>query len=157
MPRAVLWCLGALAVLLYTWVAIFGFVTLGPELGCFPGPEVRFWGYGIAAFDDCFAPTPPAITAEYIAVLRGLDRLLAVALTLFLAMWSVHLTAWVGVVAALGYGLSDWFENGALVAALNGDPNAIGTASALTMAKFATLTVACFTCFRASRQQRRMT
>lgn len=153
----VLWAVGGIAALLYLWVGYFGVFTLGPTLGCTWAPEFRFWGYGVAHFTDCFEGVPQPMIAEYRAVLGGSDRLLAAALTAFLMLFSRRLNVVVGMVAAMAYGLSDWFENAFLVAALDGDLTAIQTASLLTMSKFACLTCAIGACLWAARRNRSMT
>lgn len=152
--RVILWIMGGAAVLLYARVGYFSFVTLGPSLGCGIGPELRFWGYGPEVFACCVDAVPPEIKAEYRAVLLGFDRLLSVAVAGFLMLWSLRLRLWIGVVAALAYGVSDWFENAYLVASLDGDVAAVGVASVLTASKFACLTMAIGGLFWAARQRR---
>lgn len=140
--RMILWVMGGAAALLYAWVGYFTFATLGPHLDCNFGPEIRFWGYEADVFADCFKSTPDEIIAQYRAVLLGLDRGLAVALAAFLALWSIRSRVWIGVVAALAYGLSDWVENAYLVKSLAGPASGSGIASMLTMSKFAFLAFA---------------
>lgn len=140
--RMILWVMGGAAALLYAWVGYFTFATLRPHLDCSIGPEIRFWGYRADVFFDCFNATPDGMITKYKAVLLGVDRALAVALAAFLALWSIRSRVWIGAVAALAYGLSDWLENAYLVKSLAGDASAIGVASMLTMSKFACLTLA---------------
>ena len=137
--RLIQWIIGGVALLLYARVGYFAFASLGPQLGCALGPEIRFWGYGADVFAHCFDPVPENMMMDYEAVLLGWDRLLALALAAFLALWSIRAGIWIGVGAAVGYGLSDWFENDYLVSALAGDTAAIGMASLLTTSKFACL------------------
>ncbi len=152
-----LWILGVLAAVLYLRVGYFAFMTLGAHLECHFAPEIRFWGYGAEAFTQCFEKVPDAVIAQYKSVLFGLDRMLAVALAAFLALWAIRLRVWVALGAAVGYGVSDWFENAFLVSALGGDADAIGLASALTVSKFACLAFAVGLLIRAARQNRSVT
>jgi hypothetical protein len=154
--RLPLWSVGVVAALLYLSVGYFALFTLGPALGCTWAPEFRFWGYGPESFTRCFAPVPAQIIADYRDVLLGQDRLLAVALTGFLALWSLRHRTWIGFGAAMAYGLSDWFENGFMVAALGGEVSATTTASLLTMSKFAWLILSFGACLWAVRRARRV-
>ncbi|WP_223424409.1 hypothetical protein [Tateyamaria pelophila] len=139
--RVILWVLGVVAALLYLRVAYFSFSTLAADLDCCIGPEMRFWGYGAETFARCFAKVPETVVLKYQAILLGADRLLAVALSAFLVLWSIRSRVWIAVGAALAYGVSDWFENAFLVSALAGDTASIGLASLLTMSKFACLSL----------------
>lgn len=152
--RVILWIVGVLAALLYVRVGYFALMTLGPPLGCRFGPEVRFWGYRSEAFTHCFNKVPDAVISQYQAVLLGWDRFLAVSLAAFLGLLSIRLRVWVALGAAVVYALSDWLENAFLVSALNGDANAIGWASVLTISKFACLSFAIGMLIRAARQNR---
>lgn len=152
--RALLWIAGAVAILLFLPVGRFAFGTLGPELGCFPAPEARFWGYGADVFDRCFEPVSAQVLAEYRSILLSADRLFAILLTSFLVLASIRWRVRLALLAALGYGLSDWFENGFLVRALSGDAEAITPAALLTVAKFACLSLAAVLLIRAVLQDR---
>ena len=153
--RLALWLTGVLAAGLYAKVGWFAMFTLKPELGCCLAPEMRPWGYGAAVFDDCFRVVSGAVRDGYRDVLTGVDRVLAVALGVYLALLASRYRAWSGVLAASVYVLADWRENSALVKLLDGAGN-VTVASTWTIAKFAMLGCAALICLWHARRERKV-
>mmetsp|Transcript_23422 Transcript_23422/g.41096 ORF Transcript_23422/g.41096 Transcript_23422/m.41096 type:complete len:159 (+) Transcript_23422:3052-3528(+) len=156
-PRAALVGSGVAAAMLFGWVMLFSVTELGPALGCNWGPETRFWGYDADVFVTCFDPVKAPVQEAYRDVLTGADRGVAVALTTFFTLWALHLRVRSGILFALSYGLADLGEGVYLVKALDGMLSAVAVASALTMAKGASLMLAFATCILATIRLRRST
>lgn len=153
--RPALWLTGLLAAGLYAKVGWFAMFTLRPELGCCLAPEMRPWGYGTAVFDNCFRTVSGDVRDAYRDVLTGVDRLLALALGVYMALLAIRYRAWPGVLAAAVYVLADWRENSAFVDLLDGAGN-VAVASTWTITKFATLGCVVLICLWYVRRERKM-
>ncbi len=143
--RWFLWGLPVVTVLAYAVLALW----FGPQVQAAAGGlqpfDMRVTGYSLADARAFLAALSPEGLALYQGPVRATDTIVPMLLTLTLCLPLRH-RFWVWSLPALGYGLLDLGENWAVSVLLRTGPaveaGPVMVASALTMLKFAVVTVA---------------
>lgn len=137
-----------------TWMAAAGALASYLVLVGWFGPQVdagglrpfdlRPFGYDLAEAEAFVAALTPEGRAAYLGPVRMTDTVFPLLMTLTFVLVSRRL-GWAALLPALAYGALDLAENAEVAALLRAsalDPQAVATASLLTMTKFAAFGIA---------------